>query len=354
LIYKTLKLALIFNIKSNHMRSRLLTLIIAFTLSNSIYSQCDFDEDYSNTNGWTQIGSQVEIINGQLNFINGAAGSFGAVNGTQRRVYKDIGTTLDSNDTWSAEFEFTPTSVGTNQGHFTAHILLAITAGVQEPFSNCPDLPCTGLPVGSQDGIMVTYASPNPGNGELFFIIQTKDNTSEQTSFKIISNTLNTTYYLRLEKTASTDLNLSIFSDPSRTTHIANSPIAETIPNTVEGLNTVQHGSMVRGDYRRELTGTIDNLCLSFNSTTGIFNSTTKEDRLNLYPNPNSGQLVIDFGYINANTQIEIYNSIGQKVFEDNATKNKMSVDISDLPNGIYWMKIIDNESMQTQKIVKQ
>ena len=64
------------------MKTRVLTLIIAFTLSNSTYSQCDFNEDYSNTNGWTQIGSEVEIINGQLNFINGAAGSFGSVNGT--------------------------------------------------------------------------------------------------------------------------------------------------------------------------------------------------------------------------------------------------------------------------------
>ena len=332
------------------MKTRVLTLIIAFTLSNSTYSQCDFNEDYSNTNGWTQIGSEVEIINGQLNFINGAAGSFGSVNGTQRRVYKNIGTTLDSNDTWIAEFEFTPTSVGTNQGHFTAHILLALTAGVQEPFSNCPDLPCSGLPVGSQDGIMVTYVSPNPGNGELFFTIQTKDNTSEQVSLKIISNTLNTTYYLRLEKTSSTDLKLSIFSDPARTTHIANSPITETIPNTVEGLNTVQHGSMVRADYRRELTGTIDNLCLSFNSV-GIFNSTIKEDRLILYPNPTSNQLTIG-AKLGVNNTLKIIDISGKTI--KTIVTDLNIINVADLSDGIYFIKLITKERTITKKFVKQ
>tara|TARA_B100000809_G_C15059244_1_gene501746 strand:+ start:243 stop:1355 length:1113 start_codon:yes stop_codon:yes gene_type:complete len=343
------------NIKKNAMKTTLLTLIIVFTISKSTYSQCDFNENYSDTTGWTQIGTEVEIINGQLEFINGAADGYGpggSANGSQRRVYKSLGTTLNANDAWSAEFEFTPSSVGT--GSFTGHTLLALTAGIQEPFNDCPDLPCTGFPTGSQDGIIISYGSPNPGNGELHFRINTKDNTAEQGSLKIISNTLNITYYLRLERTSATDLKLSIFSDPTRTTHIPNSPITETIPNTVEGLNTVQHGNTVRGDDDRKLTGAIDNLCIVFNPPTGIFSSRLKENRLNLYPNPNSGKFVIDFDYLNINTQVEIYNLIGEKVFKENITKNKLSIDISDKPKGIYLVKIINNTNIQTKKIVTQ
>ena len=36
------------------------------------------------------------------------------------------------------------------------------------------------------------------------------------------------------------------------------------IPGTLSGLNTIQHGSTVRGENRRQLWGSIDNLCMSW------------------------------------------------------------------------------------------
>ena len=91
-----------------------LLLIAAITINGSLFSQCDFTDDYSTNTGWTQIGNDVEVINNQLEFINGA---IDGLNGAgQKRVYKSIGNTLNTNDYWFAQFDFTPNSVGSTIG----------------------------------------------------------------------------------------------------------------------------------------------------------------------------------------------------------------------------------------------
>ena len=76
------------------------------------------------------------------------------------------------------------------------------------------------------------------------------------------------------------------------------------------------------------------------------------KNKFNLFPNPNSGRFIIDFEYINTNTQIEIYNLIGEKVLAKNIIQDKLSIDISDKPKGIYLIKIINEQNIQTQKVL--
>ena len=136
---------------------KLILSFLSFTIIHSaLIAQCSFSEDYSTNAGWTQVGTNVEISNGSLNYLNGAADS------EQRRVHRSLGFTLDSNHRWIAEFEFYPTQVGNWGGPSAGHTLFALTAGTQEPFNNCPNIPCTGKPNGNQDGIIVSYVTTNP------------------------------------------------------------------------------------------------------------------------------------------------------------------------------------------------
>ncbi len=244
------------------MRTILSVLIIVFCLASvSITAQCDFQENYSSNTGWTQVGVNVEILNGKLSYLNGA------LDGTiQRRVHAPLGTTLDSHECWIAELEFTPQIVGVKNGEpYTGHTVLALTAGTQEPYKDCPDLPCSGLPNGTQDGVILTYTAYNPPNGDLFFKINARKNGVEyQSTAIIVAPYLDTTYYIRFYRSSPTLLDLEVYWDVNRTIPLANSPISLTIPASVTGLTTVQHGNAIRGEQRRQLTGTLDNLCINW------------------------------------------------------------------------------------------
>ncbi|MEZ4685176.1 MAG: hypothetical protein R3B47_03670 [Bacteroidia bacterium] len=231
-----------------------------FSLSFFAFSQrtCHFYDDFASNAGWTQVGADVLVTNGRIEFQNGAPGQ------VQRRIHKQIGKTLNSTDTWTAEIDFHPTSVGTYGGQpFVGHYPIALTAGTNDLRNDCSSIPCTGFPLGKQDGIHVIYVANNPPDGNLFFQISIKDSVAFIPSpGTIIANDLDTTYYLRLERLADTLVRLGVYWDAARTLHVNGSPIQHTIPSTVTGLTTVQAGVETSADIRRELFGWSDDLCI--------------------------------------------------------------------------------------------
>lgn len=84
----------------------------------------------------------------------------------------------------------------------------------------------------------------------------------------------------------------------------------------------------------------------STNCTTSVGVLESKNRRLTTYPNPTNG--IITFSTEVNIKEIEVYNSMGQKVKNYSANNQ---IDISDLPNGIYTAKInLENN----EKIIKQ
>lgn len=80
---------------------------------------------------------------------------------------------------------------------------------------------------------------------------------------------------------------------------------------------------------------------------------------LRIYPNPSDGLVNIDFvGDGTKTLDIQVYSAYGQPLNElikeslKYSAYSTMILDMSDLPSGVYYLKIFDGERLQTKKII--
>jgi hypothetical protein len=79
-------------------------------------------------------------------------------------------------------------------------------------------------------------------------------------------------------------------------------------------------------------------------------------DKVSVYPNPSTGVLNITLtGALAQHTSIEVYDAIGKLVFAKSLMNEINTINISNLDNGIYVFKILNNTSaLKIGKLVKQ
>lgn len=305
-------------------------------------AQCSEFYDFSSNNGWTQIGTDVSITNGKVNFTNGATCS------SQKRIHKPIGVTLDSIDTWSIKLKLFVDSLGSHSGQPSTGIVVAgLTAGTKDAFSDCPDINCTGYPIGNQDGVMAIYGSPNPATGITYYYIKIKDGNQEFTSPFMNATILKSDLYIEMEKTINNTVVLNVYSDSLYTNHIPNSPVSLAYPATVTNLNILQLGNVTRGGSMRRFWGSIDDLCFNYSVTTSILKTKSNKLDLKLFPNPTKGSLKIS-GINSGN--LKIYDAIGNLILEKH---NEFKLNLENLPKGVYFIQIVDsNNSLFSEKLI--
>jgi hypothetical protein len=75
-----------------------------------------------------------------------------------------------------------------------------------------------------------------------------------------------------------------------------------------------------------------------------------------VYPNPTSGLVnVILTSELSKNSTIEVYDAIGKLVVKQTLTSELNVLNISNLDNGIYAFKVLNNSTLiKIGKIVKQ
>jgi hypothetical protein len=74
--------------------------------------------------------------------------------------------------------------------------------------------------------------------------------------------------------------------------------------------------------------------------------------KISAYPNPTQGAISIESDLINPGDEINIYNSTGSFVMKYTAEKHKTTIDLSTLPEGIYMVRI-NNEQVKVIKTNK-
>jgi len=71
---------------------------------------------------------------------------------------------------------------------------------------------------------------------------------------------------------------------------------------------------------------------------------------INIYPNPNTGHFTIDG--VNQNARLIIFNTIGEKITEQNISSEKTEIYLSNLPSGIYFVQINSEKESVTRKVI--
>jgi len=73
-----------------------------------------------------------------------------------------------------------------------------------------------------------------------------------------------------------------------------------------------------------------------------------------VYPNPTSDVVNIEVNdFSNFPRSVELYNVLGQKLLDFTPAEHEFSVSLTNLANGTYYLKIISDDKVYTQKIIK-
>lgn len=91
----------------------------------------------------------------------------------------------------------------------------------------------------------------------------------------------------------------------------------------------------------------------------GINEESIINEYLNIYPNPTTNQITLEFDLIeNKNTSIEIKNILGQTLRKiDNGFSNgnnKIEIDLSEFASGLYLVSLQNGDQLVSKKIIKQ
>ena len=81
------------------------------------------------------------------------------------------------------------------------------------------------------------------------------------------------------------------------------------------------------------------------------------DKKITLFPNPTSGVFEINMDAQVQDVDVELYDSNGRIVYKDkfnSSSINSQKIDISSLSNGIYFIRIKNEQFSQTEKIIKK
>jgi hypothetical protein len=88
-------------------------------------------------------------------------------------------------------------------------------------------------------------------------------------------------------------------------------------------------------------------------SIIGVKNEAIQSNLLSIYPNPFTSQFTINYRPT-SNTYVEVFNLLGNIVLTQSITQQLSWIDLSNKPNGVYFVKVTDGNKVITKKVIKQ
>jgi len=77
------------------------------------------------------------------------------------------------------------------------------------------------------------------------------------------------------------------------------------------------------------------------------------ERTLNIYPNPANEYITLEIKIPITKTTLSILNTNGQELIKQQITNTQFKIDVSQLPNGVYFVKLMNANGIDVSKFVK-
>jgi len=93
------------------------------------------------------------------------------------------------------------------------------------------------------------------------------------------------------------------------------------------------------------------------NSIAGINDMTDGGAKIKIYPNPTSGKFTLQISEpFDPPSGLEIFNILGEKVYDFQGlnSQNSNEIDLTSVPDGIYFIRINDRKKIYTAELIKQ
>lgn len=122
----------------------------------------------------------------------------------------------------------------------------------------------------------------------------------------------------------------------------------------ISGATNQTYVPVVNGNYAVEITSGIcteRSACILFD-TLGLESFLNNE--VKVYPNPVKSNLNIEVNVENQDIVIKLYDLSGKLILTSNSTKVLTTIDVSEFPQGIYFLNVSSSEKSGTFKIVKE
>jgi hypothetical protein len=128
----------------------------------------------------------------------------------------------------------------------------------------------------------------------------------------------------------------------------------DTLPNaTLNDLHAIFFTSAGTAYVVGEL-GTILRTSNGGGYPQGINDLSGTSKLLIIYPNPSSGIVTIETPSLSAQSQLTILNVEGQNILTQQVTQSRTLIDVSNLPNGVYIVRIVSDGITGEGKFVKK
>jgi hypothetical protein len=95
----------------------------------------------------------------------------------------------------------------------------------------------------------------------------------------------------------------------------------------------------------------LDNISASTTLSKQDFNI---ENNFNIYPNPSTTNLNLNFKNVDSNTLVEVYNILGAKVYSRTINNNKSTINTTQWQKGVYLVRVSSDIRTITKRFVKQ
>ncbi|HKR07314.1 MAG TPA: T9SS type A sorting domain-containing protein [Bacteroidia bacterium] len=257
-------------------------------------------------------------------------------------------------------------------GNSPGHMLMMFTETSEDPYTYQNPYPNT-----NNDALGVVFLSPDMPTGSTcctnptdplnpwgFSVFAKKDTSLDHAVLLtgIHLPSLNSYYYLMLQRTNPALVTLSVFNDSLFTQHLPGSPLCFSIDSAIGPFNYFQQGVLTTASQYRVINAYLDDLKICSGTSCTILcpvpvAETMEENNLfEIKSNSSAGTITISLNnYLIKNKfLITITDAGGKKVFENyySPGKNNIEINSSAFSDGIYFITLQTDNAVAAKKLV--